>query len=336
MVGLGGTVRALAKIDQQQRSYPLGRLHGYELSLASIEHILHEMQSLPVNKRAKIPGLNSDRADVILAGAIALARLMRQVGYNDLVVCGQGLREGLFYEQFLHESEAPLVPDVRAFGLANLTYLYDVNWPHALHVERLATSLFDQLRSLHGYGAFERAVLSGAALLHDVGVAIDFYNHDEHSAYLILNADLPGFTHREIALMALLTEHHRRGTPDIAPFRGLLAQADEDCARKLSALLRLAEYLERSRTQVVQSIKCRLQAKAVQLTCLVRGDASTEVWSTQRNAEPFRQTFKRDLVIRTQLLPEQARTPSEVGERTGVEPLWARVQEIMERFSAQK
>jgi exopolyphosphatase/guanosine-5'-triphosphate,3'-diphosphate pyrophosphatase len=338
LVGLGGTIRTLAKIDQARRHYPLERLHGYQLSLAAIEHSLHDLQQMTLSRREKVPGLSSDRADVIIAGTLALIKLMQQAGYNELVVCSQGLREGLFYEQFLKDSDSPLVPDVRAFGLANLAYLYNVNWSHARHVETLAVSLFDQLHTLHHYGPFERSVLSSAALLHDIGVAIDFYNHDEHSAYLILNADLPGFTHREIALMSLLTRYHRSGTPNIQDFRGLLTKADEVRARKLSALLRLAEYLERSRTQVVQSITCRLRSQAVYLTCHVRGDASTEVWAADQNAGLFKQTFKRDLIIRSEALTEPEEFPAPIEPADSGEPdlLWARVKELIKRSAWQK
>ncbi len=334
LVGLGGTVRALAKIDQRRRAYPLDRLHGYVLTLPAIEALLHEMEELPLSKREKLPGLNSDRADVIVGGTLALVQLMRQGGYHELIVCGQGLREGLFYEHFLHDLPAPLAPDVRAFSLANLTGLYNVAWTHARHVEALAVSLFDQLRSLHGGGSFERTILSGAALLHDIGVAIDYYNHDDHSAYLIMNAELPGFTHREIALMALLAHYHRRGKPDLTPFKGVLTRDDEDRAARLGALLRLAEYLDRSRTQVVRSIRCRIQESAVQLTCLVRGDATAEVWATERHADLFRQTFKRDVIVQTQPLKAAGAAtrsaPIEKEAAPTAEPLWTRVREIMQ------
>ena len=330
LIGLGGTVRALAKIDQRRRNYPLDRLHGYSLSLNTIETILREMESLPLHKRAELPGLSTDRADVIVGGTLALTRLMHRAGYHELIVCGQGLREGLFYERFLRDSKSPLVPDVRAFGLANLTELYAVQWAHARHVEALAVSLFDQLRSLHGCGPAERTVLTAAALLHDVGVAIDFYNHDEHSAYLILNAELPGFTHREIALMALLARYHRRGSPDARPFKGLLTRDDEDRAARLGALLRLAEYLDRSRTQVVQSIRCRVQATTVQLVCQVRGDASTEMWSTPRHADLFQQAYQRNVIVQTQPIKADAALSQliEPAPTPTADPLWTRVEDI--------
>jgi exopolyphosphatase/guanosine-5'-triphosphate,3'-diphosphate pyrophosphatase len=333
---LGGTVRALAKIDQRRREYPLDRLHGYVLTLSAIEGILHDLLTLPLSKREKMPGLNSDRADVIVGGTLAIVGLMQRAGYRELTVCGQGLREGLFYEQFLRGAPSPLVPDVRAFGLADLTYLYNVEWIHACHVQHLAVSLFDQLRSLHGLGVVDRTVLTSAALLHDAGVTIDFYNHDQHSAYLIMNAELPGFTHREIALMALLAQHHRRGKPDITPFKGLLTRDDEERAAKLSALLRLAEYLDRSRTQIVQDIKCRVSGEAVALTCHARGDASTEVWATQRNAELFKQAFKRNLIIQVQPIKttKTAARPIDTPAPLEGEPLLARVREIMRLLNA--
>lgn len=316
LVGQGGTLRTLAKMDQRRRDYPIDRLHDYVLTRRAIEEIEKELRSLPFNQRKKLPGLSSDRADVILAGTLVLLGVMRQGSYSEVVVCGQGIREGLFYEQFLRDAAsqengtaASRVPDVRAFAVANLNQLYEVNWAHARHVETLALALFDQLKSLHGYGTFERNLLSNAALMHDAGVEIDYYNHHEHSAYLILNAELPGFSHREIALIAELARYHRRGNPKKKEFKGIFVDGDKQRIARLSALLRLAEYLERSRTQVVDSIRCHVNQYAVQIVALVRGDASTEVWSTERNAELFEKVYKRKLTVRAEMLPP---TPVEV------------------------
>jgi exopolyphosphatase/guanosine-5'-triphosphate,3'-diphosphate pyrophosphatase len=258
---------------------------------------------------------------------------MHQAGYHEITICGQGLREGLFYEQFLKDSGTALVPDVRAFGLANLAYLYNLNWLHARHVQQLALSMFDQLRSLHHFSPLERSILSGAALLHDIGVSIDFYEHDQHSYYLILNAELPGFSHCEIAMMALLAKYHRRGMPNVGSFRGWLTQADEDRVRKLSAILRLAEYLERGRTQVIQSVTCRVRGKVVSLIAHTRGDASMEMWAANQNADLFKQVFRHDLVIRLEPLTDRdlSSTPIEPAGSAGVEPLWSRVRELIDQ-----
>jgi exopolyphosphatase/guanosine-5'-triphosphate,3'-diphosphate pyrophosphatase len=324
---MGGTIRALAKIDQRLRDYPLDRVHGYVLTRPQVEEIVQKLAKLPLRKRRKFPGLGSDRADVILAGALVLQHVLERSGYTELIVSGQGLREGVFYEHFLRETGCDTVEDPRAFGLANLSFLYDLNWPHARHVEALAVSLFDQLRPLHGYGLSERAALSAAALLHDIGLAIDYYSHHEYSSRVLLDADLPGFRHRDVALMSQLVLYHRRGMPKAHPFPGLLTREDDDRIRKLGALLRLTEYLERSRTQVIRSIRCRIQPQAVTLECLVTGDASTEIWATERKSDLFQETFRRRLVLRMRHAP--ARTMSSRPAHASADaPLWQRMHEV--------
>jgi len=109
-----------------------------------------------------------------------------------MTVSGHGIREGLFYEHFLPEDHPPLFPDIRRASIENLARMHDQHTAHALHVRHLSLQLFDQLREVHGLGAAERELLAAAALVHDIGMAIDYYEHHEHSAYLILNADLQG------------------------------------------------------------------------------------------------------------------------------------------------
>ena len=84
---------------------------------------------------------------------------------------------------------------------------------HAQQVARLALSIFDQTRSVHGLGEREREWLEYAALLHDVGVHISYERHHRHSYYLIKNGDLRGFEPHEIEVIALVARYHRQGTP---------------------------------------------------------------------------------------------------------------------------
>jgi exopolyphosphatase / guanosine-5'-triphosphate,3'-diphosphate pyrophosphatase len=327
LVGMGGTIRTLAKIDQRLRNYPLDRVHGYLLSRKRIEAILGKLAAQPLRKRRKFPGLSSERADVTVAATVALLAVMEHAGYEEVAVCGQGLREGIFYEHFLRKSGADTVADVRAFGLANLSLLYDLNWAHARHVERLAVSLFDQLRPLHGYGAPERTLLSAAALLHDVGLAIDYYQHHKYSASIILDADLPGFSHREVALISQLALYHRRGIPKRRPFPGVLKQADGDRIARLGALLRLAEYLERSRTQIIRAVRCTIQRRAVRVECRVEGDASTELWATERKSDLFEHAFTRRLILHAR--QASGARPAAPSPANGSGALWRRMDEVM-------
>ncbi len=304
MVGMGGTVRALAKMDRALNPSPIDDLHGYVLPRASIDRIIDQLRDLPVARRSSLPGLSSDRADVILGGAVVLQTVMDLGGFSACTVSNQGIREGLFYERFLTgggppttPDNPPLLDDIRAFGVHNLVQLYGGNIDHFGRVRDLALSLFDQLTPLHGYGEFERDVLSAAAWLHDVGVVVDYWEHHRHSAYIILNAPLPGWSHRELALIALLARNHRKGSISLGGLSGALEGGDAERVEKLSALLRLAEYLERGKTGVVTGVNVHVGPGWVQVEAATRGDAGVEIWEANRNTDLFQRAYGREMEV---------------------------------------
>jgi exopolyphosphatase/guanosine-5'-triphosphate,3'-diphosphate pyrophosphatase len=297
LVGIGGTVRNLARIDQKRRKYPLERLHGYKLSLETLENIVAMLRKKTVSERANVSGLNSDRADVIIAGAVILLQLMKQGGFEEIQIGGQGLREGLFYEHFLQDRKPPLFDNVREASVYNLARLYDYEATHADKVRELSLSLFDQLQPLHGYGSWEREILGAAALLHDIGVQVGYYDHHKHSAYILLNTGLPGFNHREVALLTVLVRAHRKGDVKTGDYKAVLERDDTTRAEQLSALLRLAEYLERSKSQVVRRIEVAIEDAAVRLLIHADGDPIPEIWNASRRASLFEHAFGRSLEI---------------------------------------
>lgn len=297
LVGVGGTVRNLARIDMKRRAYPLDRLHAYTLHRASLEEIVDDLRRRTVRERTSIPGLNRDRADLILPGALILSHLMRRGGFEELTVSGAGLREGLFFERFLAGKNPPIFDDIRAFSILNLARLYHYEEAHCNTVRDLALALFDQLQPLHGYGPWERELLASAALIHDIGVAVAYYDHHKHSAYLVLNASLQGFSHREQAILAALTQYHRKGDPNVEAYLPVLSAGDPERIAKLASLLRIAEYLERSKGQAVRGLAVELGADGVRVHTQVSGDARVEIWDANRRTGLFRKAFGLDIEI---------------------------------------
>jgi exopolyphosphatase/guanosine-5'-triphosphate,3'-diphosphate pyrophosphatase len=275
-------------------------LNGYELELDRLEELIERLRALPVKERArKIPGLPGDRADVILAGALVAAHALRRAGADRLRVCDQGLREGLFYREFLAPRDPPLIPNLREFSVLNLGRVYGYQTAHADQVARLAGALFDQLARWHGYGAPEREYLRAAAQLNDIGTAVNYQDHHKHSAYLLLSAGLPGYTHREAALIALLCMYHRKGKADARPYEALLERGDLDRIRRLGALLRLAEALDSSRAQAVASVAVQARARQVRLTVRPkRGrDVRWEVGEAQRSVDLLEEAFECEVAV---------------------------------------
>jgi exopolyphosphatase/guanosine-5'-triphosphate,3'-diphosphate pyrophosphatase len=284
--GLGGTIRNLAKVQLAREAYPLDLLHGYALKEEALAEITELLLERSAAERSELPGLNADRADIIAAGATVALEILRRSGAGSIVISGQGLREGLFYPYLIPEA-LHLIEDVRAFSVSNLERHYYDHPAHNAHVAKLALALFDQLAELHGYGELERELLHAAARLHDIGMAVNYFDHHKHGFYLVMSGALLGFTHREQVLIALLVRYHRKGTPDAQGLEAVLAEGDMARAQKLGALLRLAEYLERSKAQRVTGLRCHLGDAYVQVQLL--GDA-TEV--ERREAEGRKGLFE--------------------------------------------
>jgi exopolyphosphatase / guanosine-5'-triphosphate,3'-diphosphate pyrophosphatase len=296
LVGIGGTIRTLADIDQKARRYSLDRVHSYSFSRERLEGMIEMLRGMSQRQREDVPGLSRDRADLILAGAMIILQLMRRGQFAELTVSGQGLREGIFYEHFLVGETPPLFSDMRGFSVQNLARVYNYEAIHAAKVRELSLALFDQLRPLHGYGEWERELLGYAATLHDIGAVVSYYDHHKHGAYLIINSALQGFNHREIALLALLVRYHRKGDVTVEHYRDVLHPSDSTRIARLAALLRLAEYLERSKSQVIQGLQVEL-GDTIRVVTRTIGDATVEIWDANRSAGLFKKAFGKEIEI---------------------------------------
>jgi hypothetical protein len=97
--------------------------------------------------------------------------------------------------------------------------------------------MFDALAAagLHAGDPAERELLWAAAMLHDTGVAVDYDDHHKHSMYLILNGGLPGFSPREIALVALIARYHRKGDPELGDLAPYARKGDEELLERCAA-----------------------------------------------------------------------------------------------------
>ncbi len=286
LAAIGGTVRNLASIAQAAVGYPLDSVDKYELAGSDVRELGNRLWQMSAEERRKLSGLQVDRADIIHAGALVYSLLLEHSGFERITVSRQGLREGLFYETFLAGQARPVITDLREFSALSLARNFGQDNCHTQHVARLTLRMFDDLREVHGLGDAFRQLLWAAALLHDTGVKIGYDSHHLHSSYIVLNSLLPGYTPRERVLISLLTRYHRsRGTPKAGEFVALLEPGDNDALTVLAGILRICEYLERGRHQVIADVKCHFDKELgwAQIEALANGDARMELWDAGRN-----------------------------------------------------
>jgi exopolyphosphatase/guanosine-5'-triphosphate,3'-diphosphate pyrophosphatase len=297
LAGIGGTVRNLAAAAQLSAHEPSYGIQGYRLTRAALRALIDDFADKTPAERGKVAGIKTERGDLILAGALVIDAVMEAGGFEDLEATEAGLREGVFFATQL--GDPPLLDDVRVASVHNLAAQYHADFTHANHVARLALEMWDALaaQGVHGGDGEERELLWAAAMLHDIGVAVDYDDHHKHSRYLILNAGLPGYTPREAALIGQAARYHRKGTPGLGEFAPLARDGDHALLDRLSATLRLAEQLERSRNQAVHATEVEASDRRVVLRLHAHGDVTIARWAAERQGELFRRAFGRDLSV---------------------------------------
>ncbi len=291
VIGTSGTIHALGALAID-RARAGADLRNRRIPAKAFSRVRQQLTSLTINERLALPGLDPRRADVTVAGAVLLDTLLEDLGATDLTLCDFALREGLVLDYVkknsAHIRTVERYPDVRRRSVIELAERCRYVAPHAQQVARLALTLFDATRDRHGLGDHVREWLEYAALLHDIGTHISYEKHHKHSQYLIEHGDLRGFDPDEIQLMGLAARYHRQSPPkkSHADFAALSPER-RDIVRLLGALLRLAEGLDRSHAQVVDTLTADMTSDGLRVRLRAAGDPELELWAATRHAAPL-------------------------------------------------
>jgi exopolyphosphatase/guanosine-5'-triphosphate,3'-diphosphate pyrophosphatase len=267
LIGSGGTFTALAQIARAHRGEAVGSLQGYTLSADEVTSLAALLRKLPLAARSCLAGLNPRRADIVVAGAAVVARLVKKLGVRRVAINERGLRDGILLSMI---DGGPL--RVRPGGKSELgarlrwardwARKYRSNIEHCEQVARLADKIFLALQSGYDLPLPSREVLHAAALLHDVGYLLSHERHNQHAYHLILHSALPGFTAREVELIANVARYQCGPAPKKShPNFAQLVTEDRRQVRKLSAILRLADALDRTRSRRAADVSLKLTTR---------------------------------------------------------------------------
>lgn len=289
LIGSGGTFTNLAGIYLTRQGIQTARsVHAAHIPRADLEHILDMLAEMTPEERRQVPGLNPERADIIVAGIAVAAEILRRLDAREIVVSRYGIREGLLLEA---ARVAPTIADpgeARARSVAEFAFRCHVEQPHSSHVQKLALSLFDAIGERLGLDRNDRQALSDAALLHDSGYHISYERHHKHSYHLILHADLLGMPPSEQVVIANVARYHRGGPPKKKHRNfGMLDKTLRKRIRRLSAILRVADGFDRGHVCAVDDLKVRWVRRALRITPVSarqRSSMRLETWGASRKS----------------------------------------------------
>lgn len=306
LIGIGGTARNIAKMDQKYKNYPFSKVHNYRLGPISFDELWKTICKTTLAQRKKLPGLSSERADIILAGVNIVKCLLDVTQASQLIISGCGVREGLFlqyYQTKLHQE--PVIADILQHSTYNMLLAYEGDVHHAYHVATLAEAIFDGWREEMGLLLVDKKLLRVAALLHDIGITINYYDHPRHSSYLVENARLFGLTHREQMIVAVIAGWHNG--PSLKYYRSriyseFLDERDWHTARKLSLLLAIAEILDTTQIGLVKTVKADIINGKAYLKLLISEPAPIELHTLDKCSKWVKKDLGLELLIEEQCL----------------------------------
>jgi exopolyphosphatase/guanosine-5'-triphosphate,3'-diphosphate pyrophosphatase len=300
ILGAAGTTGAVAQLARRMSGRePVSSL---PVTYAQVKRVLERLRDTTAKQRKKL-GVDDQRNDIVYAGTAITEGVMRKLRVEELHVVSRGLRDGLMADlvrrtvrprgAHLHQ-ESAVVDGLRAFG-RRCGYREE----HAEQVAQLSLSLFDQLRDVHRLGEEERALLHASAMLHDVGTFVSYNRHHKHSYYLLYHADLPGFTDRERELIATIARYHRRSAPKERHFEfQRLTPQERIVVRRLAALLRVADGLDRGHRRHVRSVLVKQRGRRLDIDVSAEAGSELEVWSARQKADLLQEVIDGDVRFR--------------------------------------
>lgn len=296
-IATGGNIESLARLSGRAPD----ATGVASLPMSELRRRIEQLARLSYRQRIDDLGLRPDRADVILPAAIIYERLGQLLQAQAIVVPHVGVKDGILLDlandQNPGDLETLLDRQLEEAALS-LGRKYQFDEAHAQRVARLALSLFDQTNALHGLDRSSRRILLAAALLHEIGSFISQAGHHRHSYYLIAASSLPGLDAAEIELVANVARYHRKSVPkpDHEAYQRL-SKPDRLRVDRLSALLRVADALDRDHAQHIGEVTVKIDKQAVRLFVDAPGDLLLERWSLHKRSDLFRQAFERKISL---------------------------------------
>jgi exopolyphosphatase/guanosine-5'-triphosphate,3'-diphosphate pyrophosphatase len=305
--GSSGTIINLAEIAN--KLFKKNGNGGLTLSRKNLKKLAPILCSLSLEERKKMPAINPDRADILVAGSAILESVMEELGLEEIKISHRELRDGLLvdylsnFEGFRELQKAPM----RNRSVLHLGRSCNFDEKHSESVTSLALQLFDSAKQigLHHLGENERELLKYSSTLHDVGDFLSFNNHHLHSHYIICNAELLGFDPHEIQIMANIARFHRKKLPSKKAMKATgMDEKIRECVAILSTFLRFAEKLDRSHSGLVRKAEfIREDKDLILLEFYSDSDCSFEEWSVIQNKQAFYEAFGKQLDVHCEVTP---------------------------------
>ena len=290
LIGAGGTIRNLTKIDRANRDHSFGRLHGSVVRYSALKKVVNGLRGLDRENLMLMPGLNPERTDSILGGAIVASEIAKYFDKRPIIVSGRGIREGLAMSGVINE--LPSIEEVRRRSIYALGARFDT-WDR-LRADRRAAIARQMAALLSDHLVNEMSeLIPHTARLIDTGRSVNYYDRYAHASNIIEQGELGGFSHRDIGLMSAALRISASNSSPMSRYRPELKKTDRATVRRAASVLRIADEMERRLSAQRYS---QIEMEADGDTFEVRAP-ELNAWDPGRFSTRFKRAFRLDFVV---------------------------------------
>ncbi|MFO7846701.1 MAG: Ppx/GppA phosphatase family protein [Balneolaceae bacterium] len=303
MVGSSGTMENIGMMIAR-REGKLQNLSVNELEFTSDQFfsLYDDLIDMSRKQRAKLSELDDKRIDLIAPGLVLVHYLLTTFSIKRVKISSQALREGIILRYIDKEMDEirdmAIYDNPRERSVFELVNRYDWHEIHSRHVAKLCMLLFDALREQMELTENDRDLLEYAAYMHDIGYFISHKKHHKHALYIIRHSELLGFKEVEIEMMANIARYHRRSTPKMRhKYFKKLPKEIKGRIKKLSAILRVADGLDRSHYQNVRNLKVEKEGNKTVIKIETESDPELEIWGAMRKRSLLEEMLSSEVEI---------------------------------------
>ena len=254
-------------------------------------------------QREAVPGIGPRRSEIIVGGSLVYASLLERLGLKGFRYSPLGLRDGMLAQMLaevdLRTSVHQKIESERWAGVLEVCRRYGIEQRNVEPVREHVVQLFNAMTGVHALPEEYRLWLEAAAMMQDVGKFMNHQGHYRHTQYIIANSEIFGFSPEQRLVVSALARYMGKSRPEPMdrPMRWIPMEEHVHVMRAV-VLLRLAVALNQDRASAVLQMRTHVYPKRVLLELVPgRGGAELEAWSLRKEADYFREVFRRELFV---------------------------------------
>lgn len=238
--------------------------------------------------------LTAGEAESLAPAFLAYAELIRLASVDRLLVPRASMRDGLLLQMAgsIRSGSTVLFPEQTIAAALNLARKYHADERHGLQTAALARTIFDVTSARHRMGERELLLLEVASIVHDIGAFVEARGHHRHTYYLVSHSEIFGLSSMDLEMVANVARYHRRAGPQSDhPAYASLPRAARLTVNRLSALLRVADALDKSHAQRVQEPKISIEGDELRIEVASGEDLALERMTLDEKGGLFEEVF---------------------------------------------